>query len=343
MDTKILDGTQAAAVNEAAELLKMGQLVAFPTETVYGLGAYALNKEAVRGIYQAKGRPSDNPLIVHICQKEQLTDLISELPPLAETLMEKFWPGPLTLIFPKGEQVPAEITGGLDTVAVRMPNHPVALALLEACALPIAAPSANRSGKPSPTLAAHVLHDLNGRIAAVVDGGAAEVGLESTVLDITQTVPVILRPGGITKEQLEEVVGQVELATPHGDKKETPRAPGMKYTHYAPEAPVIICQAQDLEKELQEKINSFTGKLGLMLSNETLAKLKIPKTATVVDLGSQNNLANIAANLFAALRTLDEAEVEIIYTEAFPHTQIGSAVMNRLSKAAGVEEKEVIK
>lgn len=341
MDTKILDGTQAAAINEAAELLKMGQLVAFPTETVYGLGAYALNKEAVQGIYQAKGRPSDNPLIVHICQQEQLAGLISALPPLAETLMEKFWPGPLTLIFPKGEQVPPEITGGLDTVAVRMPNHPVALALLEACALPIAAPSANRSGKPSPTLARHVMHDLAGRIAAVVDGGAAEVGLESTVLDITQTVPVILRPGGITKEQLEEVIGTVEVATPHGDKKETPRAPGMKYTHYAPEAPVIICQSPD--EELQPKIDSFTGKLGLMLSSETLAKLQLPDSTVVVDLGSQNDLSDIAANLFAALRTLDEAEVEIIYTEAFPHTQIGSAVMNRLSKAAGVEEKGVTK
>ena len=340
MDTKILDGTQAAAIKEAAELLKMGQLVAFPTETVYGLGAYALNKEAVQGIYQAKGRPSDNPLIVHIWQKEQLTDLVSALPPLAETLMEKFWPGPLTLIFPKGEKVPPEITGGLDTVAVRMPNHPVALALLEACALPIAAPSANRSGKPSPTLASHVLHDLAGRIAAVVDGGAAEVGLESTVLDITQAVPVILRPGGITKEQLEAVIGVVDVATPHGDKKETPRAPGMKYTHYAPEAPVIICQNQD--KELQEKIDNFTGKLGLMLSSETLTKLQLPASAVVVDLGSQNDLADIAANLFAALRTLDEAEVEIIYTEAFPHTQIGSAVMNRLSKAAGVEDKDVM-
>lgn len=345
MKTITLKGGQAEDIARAAELLRQGELVAFPTETVYGLGADAINEEAVKGIYQAKGRPSDNPLIVHIYQREQLFLLAREISTVAELLIERFWPGPLTLIFPKTERVPSCITGGLDTVAVRMPSHPVALDLLQACGLPIAAPSANRSGKPSPTTAEHVLYDLSGRIAAVVDGGTAAVGLESTVLDITRKVPVILRPGGITREQLEAVIGPVEVAADYGSSKETPRAPGMKYTHYAPEAPVKICRGnrQQVAAELQQKLqDSGQQRVGLMLSRETLAQLQLPEHVLVAELGSFTDLPGIASGLFAALRSFDQAGVDMIYTEAFPCTDMGAALMNRLDKAAGTAPAETV-
>ena len=226
---------------EAAKYLANNEVIAFPTETVYGLGANAKSEEAVRKVYEAKGRPNDNPLIVHVASESQLDELVTEISPLAKRLMKEFWPGPLTLILKrKPGQLASSVTAGLDTVAVRCPSHPVALRLIEASGLPIAAPSANTSGKPSPTTAKHVQDDLDGRIAGIVDGGATGVGVESTVLDCTVEVPVILRPGGVTREQLELMIGPVKEEVALSKKDETPKAPGMKYTHYAPESTVTL-------------------------------------------------------------------------------------------------------
>ena len=227
-------------VVDAANFLRENEVVALPTETVYGLGGNAKSDVAVAKIFAAKGRPSDNPLIIHIAEKKQLSTFVAEVPDKAEVLMEAFWPGPLTIIFKKKEGVLAETaTAGLATVAVRMPDHPVALALLKRCGLPIAAPSANSSGKPSPTNAQHVMDDLNGKIAGVIDGGATGIGVESTVIDCTEAIPVILRPGGVTKEQLEAVIGEVRVDAALTDEAARPKAPGMKYRHYAPNAPLI--------------------------------------------------------------------------------------------------------
>ncbi len=228
---------------EAARILQENEVVAFPTETVYGLGANAKSDAAVEKIFKAKGRPSDNPLIVHISNKNQLEGLVMSVPSSAEKLIEAYWPGPLTIIFNKKENVLSEkVTAGLDTVAIRMPDHPVALAIIEAAGLPIAAPSANRSGKPSPTTAQHVIDDLDGRIIGVVDGGETGVGVESTVVDCTGPVPIILRPGGVTKEQLQEVVGEIIVDPSLKEGKGAPKSPGMKYTHYAPDAPVYLVE-----------------------------------------------------------------------------------------------------
>lgn len=337
LETKLWRGERQEDLEEAAECLLRGELVAFPTETVYGLGADAFNKEASLNIYLAKGRPSDNPLIVHIYDRAQLKQLVVDVPPLAEKAMAVFWPGPLTLVLKKGDSVPSCITGGLSSVAVRMPNHPVALALLKLVNKPIAAPSANQSGKPSPTLACHVWHDLQGKIAGIVDGGPTTVGLESTVLDFTNQVPTILRPGGISSEQLERVLGKVAIST--GGDSEAPRAPGMKYTHYAPDAPVQICQGntEAVVAKIRAGLASASEAVGLLISKETLQALgDIPPKVKVQILGSQNDLAEVASNLFAGLRWLDEQKIDIIYTEAFGREDIGSALMNRLEKAAGV-------
>ncbi|HBB5410576.1 TPA: threonylcarbamoyl-AMP synthase, partial [Listeria monocytogenes] len=218
---------------EAAKLLRSGECVAFPTETVYGLGADATNQAAVQKIYEAKGRPSDNPLIVHIARREQMDPFVASYPVKAIQLMEKFWPGPLTVILPlKKDSLATNVSAGLSTVGVRMPEHPVSLALIDAANIPVAAPSANRSGKPSPTTASHVIEDLDGKIAGIIDGGATGVGLESTVIDCSLDIPVILRPGGVTKEQIEQIIGPVDIATNNTKETEKPKAPGMKYTHY---------------------------------------------------------------------------------------------------------------
>ncbi|MGV3463815.1 MAG: L-threonylcarbamoyladenylate synthase, partial [Heyndrickxia sp.] len=229
-------------VVEAANLLKQNEVVAFPTETVYGLGANAISDEAITKVYEAKGRPSDNPLIVHIADFSQLYNLVLEIPKTAEKLMEKFWPGPLTIIFKvKSKAVSKKVTAGLNTVGIRMPDHPLALALIKAANLPIAAPSANSSGKPSPTTAGHVRDDLNGRISGILDGGETGIGVESTVVDCTGEVPIILRPGGVTKEAMENEIGNVEIDPAlHENLNSKPKAPGMKYTHYAPNAPVYL-------------------------------------------------------------------------------------------------------
>lgn len=339
MKTKLLRGEREQDLQEAAQLLQAGSVVAFPTETVYGLGANALDAAAVQKVYAAKGRPSDNPLIVHIYDRKQLTQVVDQCSELAEKLMDAFWPGPLTLIFPLRPNVlPACATGGLNTVAVRMPNHPVALRLLRLTDLPVVAPSANLSGKPSPTAVSHVMHDLDGRIAAVVSGGSCVIGVESTVLDLSQATPVILRPGAISKAQLEQTIGsEVRYATPFTSVEDTPRAPGMKYTHYAPNAPLYICtgSSEEAAAKIDQQLEAHHGRAGVMLSSQTLRQLKNTDENLVVNLGSQQDLAQITGNLFAALRYFDEEHVEAIYTEEFSTEEIGAALMNRLLKAAG--------
>ncbi|MFD3446693.1 L-threonylcarbamoyladenylate synthase [Microbacteriaceae bacterium 4G12] len=320
-------------LEEAAVLLRQKEAVAFPTETVYGLGADATSDEAVAKIFAAKGRPSDNPLIVHIATKDQLLHLVEAVPPVAEKLMDSFWPGPLTLIFPKKDGISEKVTAGLSTVAVRMPDHPIALALIKQANVPVAAPSANRSGRPSPTLASHVYEDLQGKIAGIVDGGATGVGVESTVLDCTTEMPVILRPGGVTKEQLEEVIGQVLLDPGLQDETQKPKSPGMKYTHYAPKAPLVIVEGTKvfIQQLANEKRNEGY-KVGILTTEENLA---FYDANVVLSCGVRSNLATVAAKLYEVLRSFDAHDVDFIYSESFPMQGIGIAIMNRLIKAAG--------
>lgn len=321
-------------VIEAARLIVENEVVAFPTETVYGLGANAKSEEAVKKVFEAKGRPSDNPLIVHIASEAQLSEIVTEIPPLAKRLMKEFWPGPLTLILKqKPGQLASSVTAGLDTVAVRMPSHPVALGLIKACDLPIAAPSANTSGKPSPTTAKHVQDDLDGRIAGIVDGGATGVGVESTVLDCTGEIPIILRPGGVTKEQLESIIGQVKEDVALTKKDETPKAPGMKYTHYAPKAPLTLVKGDhSFIQNLIDRKRAEGMKIGVLVASEHQA---LYKADYVVTTGSLAELSTVASGLYDALRKFDQWKVDFIYSEVFPEEGIGKAIMNRLSKAAG--------
>ena len=330
----------AEIIQTAAKILQEGGLVAFPTETVYGLGGNGLDSEACKKIYIAKGRPSDNPLILHISEFEELNPIVREISPAAKKLMDAFWPGPLTMVFPKSEIVPDQATGGLDTVAVRFPNHPVARAIIRAAGLPIAAPSANSSGKPSPTRASHVEFDLNGKIDMIVDGGAAEWGLESTIVDVSGEVPMILRPGAVTKEMMEEVVGKVEidpaiLKKPAADLK--PKAPGMKYTHYSPKAEVILVKGET--KAVVDEINrlaaadqSLGKKTGVMATEETK---DLYKADIILSLGSRERPEEIGANLFKILRKFDFLGAERVYSEVFSEEGEGMAIMNRLNKAAG--------
>jgi L-threonylcarbamoyladenylate synthase len=321
-------------IKEAARLLQCGEVIAFPTETVYGLGADATNTAAVEKIFAAKGRPSDNPLIVHIARREQLEAIVSDVPDIAAMLIERFWPGPLTLILPKKEGVISDrVTAGLSTVAVRMPAHPVALALIEESGLPLAAPSANRSGRPSPTTAGHVLADLDGRIAGVVDGGETGIGVESTVLDCTAKVPTILRPGGITKEALAEVIGTVADGSTFADDKQAPKAPGMKYTHYAPKSPMAIVQGSpSFLQTLVDKQRALGKKVGVLTTGENRACYQAD---VVLACGWRRDLHTVASHLYDTLRKFDETDVDIIYSESFPAEGIGVAIMNRLQKAAG--------
>ncbi|WP_050616604.1 L-threonylcarbamoyladenylate synthase [Bacillus testis] len=323
----------APQIKAAAELLKGNETVAFPTETVYGLGANATNDQAVQKIFAAKGRPSDNPLIVHIAKVQQLEDLVEEVPEHARKLMEAFWPGPLTIILKKKGRLSDSATAGLDSVGIRMPDHPIALALIAAADLPIAAPSANLSGKPSPTTAGHVANDLTGRISGIVDGGETGVGLESTVVDCTRAVPVILRPGGVTREELMAVVGEVREDVALHNPEEAPKAPGMKYTHYAPDAPFILMDGS--VRFIQAAIDQSKSegkKTGVLTTEEN----KDAYTAdTVISCGSRKDLATVAAGIYDALRTFDESGTDVIYGEVFPYEGIGDAIMNRLMKAAG--------
>lgn len=326
-------------MEEAGALLKEGALVAFPTETVYGLGANALDEEAAAKIYAAKGRPSDNPLIIHIADMESLPRITEEIPEAAVKLAEKFWPGPLTIVFKKSAEVPYGTTGGLDTVAVRMPSHPIALEMIRCGGGYIAAPSANTSGRPSPTLAGHVADDMDGIIPLILDGGAVGIGIESTIVDLTDEIPTILRPGFITKEMLEEVVGEVQIdkGLLGDDAKTPPKAPGMKYRHYAPKAELIIVEgAQDA---VIEKINALVSekenqgiRAGIIGTEETVGHY--PR-GLVKSMGTRNDELSISSQLYRILREFDESEAEVIYSESFEQGELGSAIMNRLLKAAG--------
>lgn len=320
-------------LQEAAKLLRENEAVAFPTETVYGLGANAMDDEAIAKIFEAKGRPSDNPLIVHIGTKSQLDGIVKGIPPVAEKLMAHFWPGPLTIILPRKEGISERVTAGLNTVGVRMPDHPVALALIEEANVPVAAPSANRSGRPSPTLASHVYEDLNGKIAGIVDGGATGVGVESTVIDCTSPVPTILRPGGITKEQLEAVIGTVSLDPALKDEKEKPKSPGMKYTHYAPKAPLSIVEgSREFIQQLVDGKKEEGFKVGVLTTEEYQ---HVYNADVILSCGVRSDLASVATKLYDVLRTFDASEVDVIFSESFPNEGIGNAIMNRLTKAAG--------
>ena len=333
------EGIDSAGIALGGKILREGGLVAFPTETVYGLGGNALDAEAARKIYEAKGRPSDNPLIVHICTPEALEKITAEVPETAKRLADAFWPGPMTMIFRKSELVPESTTGGLDTVAVRFPDHPVALALIREAGGYVAAPSANTSGRPSPTLASHVWDDLHGRIDMIIDGGEVGIGIESTIVDLTGPEPVILRPGYITQEMLEKVVGRVSLdrALDSDDPAVRPKAPGMKYKHYAPKAPLYIVEGgqgavQETIASLAEKAASEGKKVGVICTDESAENYR---TGIVRSAGTRTDEATVAAHLYRILREMDALGADVIYAEAFDTAGIGMAVMNRLMKAAG--------
>ncbi|MFC7391868.1 L-threonylcarbamoyladenylate synthase [Scopulibacillus cellulosilyticus] len=334
IDKNVDNLTSCPQIKEAADLLKKNEVVAFPTETVYGLGGNALSDEAIEKIYKAKGRPSDNPLIVHVASLQQLHQICSDIPGTAQKLIDAFWPGPLTIILPKTGQLSTRVTAGLSTVAVRMPEHPVAHAIIEACNLPIAAPSANSSGRPSPTLAAHVLHDLSGKIAGVVDGGAAGVGVESTVVDCTVEPIAILRPGGVTREQLEAVAGSVAADPSLSQPDKAPKSPGMKYQHYAPQAPVyLVPGGKEKIQELVKQAKNDNKQVGVLTTEEN--KHAYSMADIVITCGQREDLTSVAHFLFESLRAFDETHVDLILSETFPMQGIGAAVMNRLSKAAG--------
>jgi len=325
----------------AADFIKKGGLVAFPTETVYGLGADALNPKAVLAVFEAKKRPLDNPPIVHVGNANDVYRLVKEAPPNAERLMKNFWPGPLTLIFNRSNIVPDVTVAGLDTIAIRMPNHNVALALLRESSRPIAAPSANLAGKPSPTTAKHVLDDLEGRIDAVLDAGSTRIGVESTVLDMTVDPPQVLRPGGTPYEMLKEILGRVELHPVAVADRELPvekvRSPGMKHKHYAPNADVIVVEGKvsavvEKVKELVEFYRRKGVKVGVLATDETVGCYEAD---VVKSLGSRSDLAVIAKNLFRLLREFDVDGVDVIIAEGIPAEGLGLAVMNRLRKASG--------
>lgn len=336
-----LNGIEAnrELLQQAAQIIKRGGLVAFPTETVYGLGADGFNEEAAKKIYAAKGRPSDNPLILHIAEEKQLEQIVKKIPEKAKKLMESFWPGPLTIILEKKENVPYTTTGGLDTVAIRMPDHLGALSFLKAVQTPIAAPSANTSGRPSPTKAEHVLEDMKGKIDMILDGGEVGIGIESTIIDMT-SVPMILRPGFITQEMLEEKIGDVFLdpALQNGlQEKERPKAPGMKYRHYAPKADLTIVEGE-LSRVI-DQINRLTAqkvsegkKVGIIATEETK---KFYKHGIIKVIGTRKKEETIAKHLYSILREFDEDKIDVIFSEAFSEKAFGQAIMNRLIKAAG--------
>ena len=364
-------------LKEAASILRSGGLVAFPTETVYGLGGNALDEDAARKIYAAKGRPSDNPLIAHVSCVEEVEPLVKEIPEAGRKLLGAFWPGPLTMIFPKSEKVPYGTTGGLDTVAIRMPDDPVANRLIALAGVPVAAPSANTSGRPSPTTADHVWQDMNGRIDMIIDGGPVGIGVESTIVDVSSAVPAVLRPGAITMEMLEEVLGEVSvdpaiLGPLSADVR--PKAPGMKYKHYAPKADLTLVEpgtgadresgaeqvtgaeqktgadrntgaAQETGLE-ETQLQAMIRKVRELSREKIEAGYKVGVICTdesrgcytdgeVRSIGARKSQASVAHNLYALLREFDDLGVDYIFSESFPKDHLGQAIMNRLSKAAG--------
>ena len=333
---KVVDNNVNSQSNyaHAVDILNAGEVVAFPTETVYGLGAVATNDKAVKKIFEAKGRPSDNPLIVHIGDKQEVAHYIEDLPDVARKCMDLFWPGPLTMVMKVKPDVLAEsVTAGLHTVGIRMPNHPVALGLLQQLKKPLAAPSANRSGKPSPTEAIHVAEDLQGVIPYILDGGATGIGLESTVLDVTHEPPVILRPGGITKEMLEDAIGPVIQPTKlEQNMASTPKAPGMKYTHYAPNAPVYLIDCN--EEKVTEAIQTLKmegQKVALLAPNHFVQS----KADYFFSLGEEGAKEEMGATLYNALRACDQTNATVILATVTSTEGVGAAIMNRLEKASG--------
>ena len=344
LNTRVLPASDAA-IREAAARIRSGELVAFPTETVYGLGANGLDASAVARIFEAKGRPGDNPLILHICSPEQLRPLIDGEPSeRARRMMDAFWPGPLTMIFPKSARVPANVTAGLDTVAIRLPLHPVARRLIEEAGVPVAAPSANRSGRPSPTAAAHVFEDMDGRIPLILDGGACAVGLESTVVDMTGATPRILRPGGVTAEQIERVCGSGEVdpavMRPLAEG-ERPRSPGMKYRHYAPagELTIFSGEAGRVERAICAEYDraAAEGRRPLILALE--GHLAVYGGRRTESLGADET--EMAHRIFAVLRDADALGADVLFSEAVEARGLGLAVMNRLGRAAAFHIVEV--
>ena len=331
--------TDEVLLQEAGEILKRGGLVAFPTETVYGLGGDALNADSSRKIYEAKRRPSDNPLIVHISRWEDIYNVVSEVPEAAKRIAEVFWPGPLTMILPKSEKIPYETTGGLETVAVRMPSHQLAQKLITYAGGYVAAPSANASGKPSPTLAKYVIEDMDGRIDMIIDGGEVGIGLESTIIDLTVTPPQILRPGFITQEMLAEVLGEVDadITILDGESNQAPRAPGMRYRHYAPKGELTIVTGP--EEKVVDYINNAVAvdrrngvKTGVIGTQENLDRYLADAVKCA---GSRYDELGIGKHLYAILREFDNEAVGRIYSESFDTQGYGQAIMNRLLKAAG--------
>lgn len=328
-----------AALRRAGEVIRAGGLVAFPTETVYGLGGDALNRESSRKIYAAKGRPSDNPLIVHICKFEDIRQIVKEVPEEACRIAEAFWPGPLTMILPKSELVPKETTGGLDTVAVRFPSDKIAQKLIEYSGGYIAAPSANLSGRPSPTVAKYVAEDMDGRIEMIIDGGAVGIGLESTIIDLTVSPPQILRPGYVTEEMLRKVLGRVDtdVTILSADSGQAPKAPGMKYRHYAPKGELTIVEGEPdavvayINGQVQ-RARENGEKTGVIGTDECAGRYCADVVKSV---GSREDEESIARHLFTALREFDDENVERMYSESFDSAGLGQAIMNRLLKAAG--------
>ena len=343
MQTKIVkmeeDHIEKQVIAQAGNILKKGGLVAFPTETVYGLGGDALNQESSKKIYAAKGRPSDNPLIVHISRLDALYSIVEEVPEHALRLAEAFWPGPLTMILRKSSKIPYETTGGLDTVAVRMPQSEIARAMIEAGGGYVAAPSANISGKPSPTQAKYVAEDMDGKIEMILDGGAVCIGLESTIVDLTEEIPIILRPGYVTKDMLEKVLGNVEMdkTVLSKDSKVRPKAPGMKYRHYAPKGELTIVSGEP--EEVVKAINRLCREkqaLGVKTGVIAVEETKRQYNASVVKCaGKRRDEEAIARSLYTILREFDDEEVAVMYSESFVGGEMSQAIMNRLLKAAG--------
>lgn len=340
METKIINidklDIDEDKLREAADIIKAGGLIGFPTETVYGLGANGLDVEAVKKIYIAKDRPEDNPLILHVASKDQVEALVDNISETAKLCMDKFWPGPLTLIFNRSKLVPDIITAGLDSVAIRMPDNAIALRLIEMANTPIAAPSANTSGTPSPTKASHVIEDLSSKIDMIIDGGSTEVGIESTILDLTGDIPSILRPGGITMEQISEIIPDVIIDVTDISEFKTPKSPGQKYRHYAPNADLILFEGEmdEISKAINKKTYELMedgSKVGIMATEET--KEEYPEGYVIV-VGSRDKRETIASNLFTAMRFFDEAKVNVILAEGIDMNNIGTAIMNRLVKAS---------
>ena len=356
-DTKNINDEE---LKEAAQILRDGGLVAFPTETVYGLGGNALDEKAAGKIYAAKGRPSDNPLIAHVSCAAEVTPLVKYIPEAGKKLMDAFWPGPLTIIFPKSDIVPYGTTGGLDTVAVRMPVDPVANRLIALAGVPVAAPSANTSGRPSPTTADHVWQDLNGKIEMIIDGGPVGIGVESTIVDVSGDVPAVLRPGAITMEMLKDVLGEVTIDPAIlGPMAEgvRPKAPGMKYKHYAPKAdltlvePANVADARKTGKAVamtQEQVEQMVKTVWKLAKEKLDAGYKVGIICTdesrshypqgeVRSIGARKSQESVAHNLYALLREFDDLKVDYIFSESFTQDHLGQAIMNRLSKAAGYQ------